>query len=139
MASDIEKRSLKLTSRQQFSMVCTRIDHRNDVKNSSFTVKFSLNILTSFLGSIRVRSMENHSLSICFYKWLWKLSENRLRKKRKSNCATIMSFPWPVFLSNIFFDKFSAQEITQLWQKCFRRKCGSSKFKKNEILVTLTN
>ena len=59
----------KLTNQQQFSMVCTLIDHRNDVKMFKTHVEPGaegkwfhgkvLNILMSFLRWIRVQTMEN--------------------------------------------------------------------------------
>ena len=60
---------LSTTNRKQFSLVCTLIDHRNNDKmfktlqwNHSPAPRGStwvLNILTSFLWSIRVQTMEN--------------------------------------------------------------------------------
>ena len=52
----------KLANRQQFSMVCTLVEHRNDVKLFKTQVEGEwirckvLNILTSFLCSIRENS-----------------------------------------------------------------------------------
>ena len=69
--------ALELTNRQQFSIVCrTLTNYRNDVKVFKTKVESQatgewfyckiLNILTLFLWSIRVQTMENF-LSICFF------------------------------------------------------------------------
>ena len=63
-----------MANRQQFSMVCVLIDHKDDVKKVQnfavkpldrlrlvFPVEFEHLVLTSFLWSIRVKTMENCS------------------------------------------------------------------------------
>ena len=64
MTIDIENK--KVDNNFPWSVLVSTIEMTSKTQ-TSFTAKFSLNILTSFLGSIRVRYMENHYLSICFY------------------------------------------------------------------------
>lgn len=89
----------KLTNRQQFSMICTLIDHRNDIWIFKTQVEPRttgellqckvLNILTSCLYSIRVLTMEN-CCRIVFHNnvnsfdvhFCWGFSENRAHKLR---------------------------------------------------------
>lgn len=99
-------RSHKLTNRQQFSMVCTIIDHRNDIwifetqVEPRTTVELLqckvLNILTSFLWSIRVLTMENCCELFFTIRLtvLTSISVEVFRKIARTNCSTITSFPW---------------------------------------------
>ena len=117
-----------LTHRQQFSMVYTLIDHRNDVKMFK-TLKvepraagewfhcFFLNILTSFLRSIRVQTMEN-CCQFVFYNRIDSFcrpfpltfrGKSRVRK-RKRNYATITSFPRSVLLLTIALDQSAGEK-----------------------------
>ena len=62
-------REKQIANRQQFSLVCTLIDHTNDLKTFKTKVEPRaagewfpckvMNILTSFLWSIRVQTVEN--------------------------------------------------------------------------------
>ena len=107
-----------LTHRQQFSIVCTLIDHRNDVKMFKTHVEPRaagewfhspfFNILTSFLWSIwvqarvllwlLVQAMENCCrFFFCINSFCRPFPLTFRRKllvgKRKTHCATITSFP----------------------------------------------
>ena len=115
------RKVLVITNRQQFFMVCTLIDHRNDVnvfktlqwkhepQASGFTVKFE--ILTLFLWSIRVQPMKNccqfvfyHTIDSFDVNYRRIFLENCVCGKEKPNCVTITSFSWSVLLSNIALD-----------------------------------
>ena len=109
---------IHLTNQQQFSMVCTLINHRNDVNmfkpqvepwalGEWFYCKV-LNILSSwqpFYCSMRVQTMENcccfvfynniDNFDVHFY---WNFLENSECEKEKNCILTITSFPWSVFL-----------------------------------------
>ena len=71
----------------------------------------SFEILSSFLWSIREQTMENCSqfvfaitlaiLTSTCVEVSWKIG---CARKRKTNCATIKSFPWSVLLTNIALD-----------------------------------
>ena len=99
-------------------MVCSLIDHRNDLKMFKTQVEPRaagewfhyklLNILTSFLWSIREQTMEN-CCRFVFYNNIDSFCRpfpltfrgKLLAGKKKTNCATITSFPWSVLLSTI--------------------------------------
>ena len=106
------RKVLVITNRQQYFMVCTLIDHRNDVnvfktlqwkhepQSSGFTYKV-LKMLTSFLWSIGVQPMKN-CCRFVFYMitltGLMSIFEEVSRKiararRRKPNWVTITSFP----------------------------------------------
>ena len=106
-----------LTHRQQFSIVCTLIDHRNDVKMFTTHVEPRaagewfhspfFNILTSFLWSIwvqarvllwlLVQAMENccrffFTLTVFVVHFRWLFAENRLWGREKQTAPPSFHF-----------------------------------------------
>ena len=100
---------------QEFSMpLYSNIDHRNDVKMFNTHVKPQaagewfhwkvLNILTSFLWSRRVQTMDSycrlvfyHNIDSFDFYFCW-------------NCATITSFLCPVLLTNVALDQSACEK-----------------------------
>ena len=94
-------------------MFCILLDRRNDVKMFKNQVEPRsagewfhykvFNIMTSFLWSLRVHTVENccrfvfyNDIDSLYVYFCWRFSA----RKRKTNCATIASFPSSVLLSN---------------------------------------
>ena len=119
-------------------MFCILLDRRNDVKMFKNQVEPRsagewfhykvFNIMTSFLWSLRVHTVENccrfvfyndiDSLDVYF---CWRFSA----RKRKTNCATIASFPSSVLLSNKALYHQRARNrsvIVKTSNMCFRNK-----------------
>ena len=109
-------KKLLINKSNQFPMVCSSIDYRNDVKmiktqEEWFHCKV-LYILTSFLWSIRAQTMENCCRFVFFYnnidrfshpfplKFLGK-SRAQVREKQIAPPSRhiVTSFPWSVLLS----------------------------------------
>ena len=97
-----------LTNRQQFFMVCTLMDHRNDVKMFKTQGEwFHCKVFDPY-GRQEYRPWKLFSISfstiilgVFDIHFRWTFAENREQEKRKWNCATITSFPWSVLLSTI--------------------------------------
>ena len=114
---------VNLTNRQQFVMVCTLIDHGNDISRLDMIIPMTskcsklkwnhewfhwkvLNILTSLLCSIRVQTI-GKLLSICFFYnnldgfEVVVFRKNARARERNTNCSTVTSFSWSALLSTI--------------------------------------
>ena len=120
-----EALTLYFTNRQQFSMHCTLIDHRNVAKMFKTQAEPRAagewchckvwNILTSFLRSITEQTVENCCRFIVYnnidnFEVHFRCPRERKKQtNKKTNCATITLFLWSVLLSNIALDK-SARE-----------------------------
>ena len=133
---DFQSQLFILTNWQQFFMVCTLINHRNDVKlfktqveqwviGEWFHYKI-LNFLTSFLSSMRVQTLEI-VVNLFFYNDMdsfdvhfhWRFSENLTHaRKRKTNCATITSFPWSSLFWNIALDQSACKNGLVILKSC---------------------
>lgn len=118
--------SMYLTNQQQFSMLCTIINHRNDIIIFKTQVKPFWHHWLS-LWSIRVQTIE-HFCWFVFYNNIRSLTsisvENfwqvvwRMRK-RKANCA-IMLFWWSVLLSNVGFHQSMHKKLDSYCKKSCR-------------------
>ena len=102
---------VKKTNRQQFSMVCALMDHRNDVKmyktlqwNHSFWV---LIILTSFLWSIELQTMGN-----C---WLDLLIRSFFRFCTSVACRNWALWSRPRYLE-LIHDLMQNADLLEVWQ-----------------------
>ena len=116
--------SMYLTNQQQFSMLCTIINHRNDIiifktqvepfwhhfygrleyRPSNICLDLFFTITSEVLTSI---SVEN------FWQVVWRV------RKRKENCA-IMLFWWSVLLSNVGFHQSMHKKLDSYCKKSCR-------------------
>ena len=89
-----------LKNRQKFSMVRSLNDHRNDVNIfktlQCSTCVWNILMLHEFLWLTRVHTMENCCWYVFDVYFRRSFSQNWMQEKEKTNCATVMSFPWSV-------------------------------------------
>ena len=75
-------------------------DHRNDVNIfktlQCSTCVWNILMLHVFLWLTRVHTMENCCWYVFDVYFRWCFSQNWMQEKEKTNCATVMSFPWSV-------------------------------------------
>ena len=114
--------SFSLKNRQQFSVVCTLINHRNDFKIFKTQVEpqtageyFHCKVLTSLLWSMRVQIMENgcrfafHNnilLTVFDVHFLWFVSEHRARENEQKT----------LLLLNIALDQSARKKSLNYWK-----------------------
>ena len=117
--------SMYLRNQQQFSMLCTVINHRNDViifktqvepfwhhfygrqeyRPWNIFVDLCFTITSEVLTSISVED---------FWQVVWRA------RKRKANCATIMLFRWSVLLSKVSFHQSMCKKLVSYCKKSLR-------------------